>query len=117
MNILRERPTLSDIETNDIERALEDERSTLSCYENAISDMSDALRTLRSNYARLCDSIHRKVSLLSPIWRLPHEVLARIFVFAIIDTPSRDSRHRLLHPVLRVCHLWRELALATSALW
>ncbi|KAL1721149.1 hypothetical protein EV715DRAFT_195849 [Schizophyllum commune] len=115
MTILRERPTLSDTEAGDIRRALQDENSILRGYEDAISDMSNALRTLRSHYARLRDSIHRKVSLLSPIWRLPHEVLARIFVYAIID--GRDSRHRLLHPVLRVCHLWRELALATSALW
>ncbi|KAI0711043.1 hypothetical protein C8T65DRAFT_739612 [Cerioporus squamosus] len=65
-----------------------------------------------------------------PIYRLPPEVMIRIFSFVRISVDDADSAHlrpvrwtftvlddRELHPLLLVCRRWRDLALSAPLLW
>lgn len=51
-------------------------------------------------------------NMLSPVGRLPPEMLLRIFKYAANATPSL-----LHHTVTHVCHRWRCIALDASCLW
>ncbi|KAF7364016.1 F-box domain-containing protein [Mycena sanguinolenta] len=71
--------------------------------------------------AQLLQSIEAHKAILSPVRRLPPEILGEIFslvVRATFDsyTPPPVTQHA---PWLltRVCRYWSEVALATSALW
>ncbi|CAK5270549.1 unnamed protein product [Mycena citricolor] len=74
-----------------------------------------ALSVRRSELARL---VAAHTALLSPIRRLPPDVLREIFLWCLPTShhPTMSVRHA---PLLlgRVCGLWREVALATPRLW
>ncbi|KAI0045364.1 hypothetical protein FA95DRAFT_1476973, partial [Auriscalpium vulgare] len=68
--------------------------------------------------------IDGRLNALTPIARLPSEILARIFSFAARAEPipggystSPASKRMGWIKVTHVCHYWREVALAHPALW
>ncbi|KAJ7434827.1 hypothetical protein B0H11DRAFT_2116223, partial [Mycena galericulata] len=110
--------------------ALSDE---LSRYDDEISRPKTQLSTLTADRAAL-DAYHNDCSsLLSPIRRLPSELLVEIFdlcarsftpAFQFDDVPAvtlETELSRLAHaPLLavsRVCALWHDIAMGTQSLW
>ncbi|KAJ7471807.1 hypothetical protein FB451DRAFT_308211 [Mycena latifolia] len=87
-------------------------------HELSLRGASDQVALLAKEKGAAEESAFRLQSILSPWRRLPPELLAEIFLFSWCDDwdyPPLTEYAPLL--LLRVCHAWRALALATPALW
>ncbi|KAK1221098.1 hypothetical protein PQX77_016145 [Marasmius sp. AFHP31] len=96
---------------HDISQFLLEAEREMDEYDAEISKLKDAILRLEEKRAGLGRSMEKCHSLLSPVHRLPTEILTNVF-----------SELCLCHPrsVLRlssVCGRWRELALSTPSLW
>ncbi|KAI0042137.1 hypothetical protein FA95DRAFT_1564619 [Auriscalpium vulgare] len=100
----------------------------------AVTRARQGLEQDRQQLFALKAIIEGRLNALTPVARLPSEILARIFSMVALDEPivthSRDYQN--LEPggptssaakrmgwikVTHVCHYWREVALAHPALW
>lgn len=67
------------------------------------------------------ESINLHKRLISPLWRLPTEVLSQIFYHCLPQIPVNELQlpSKLTAPVLltRICRLWREVAVGMPNLW
>ncbi|CAE7231051.1 unnamed protein product [Rhizoctonia solani] len=99
----------------------------------AIAAQIDAV--LESLHTKISGQIYQAQStltrtrnhLLSPIYRLPDEVLAEVFSNVIFPPPdlfdsasmtrSLVNMYRLLHNLASVSHMWRSVALSQGGLW
>lgn len=72
--------------------------------------------SLQEEIARLTDLIQQYRSILSPLRRLPPEVLAEIFKIAVQDGWGLTDRQQLLDLCL-VCKMWCNVAYSTPDLW
>ncbi|KAJ6447809.1 hypothetical protein C8R47DRAFT_149030 [Mycena vitilis] len=89
--------------------------------EKQITRLKEQLAQLKSERTRLYGYRVQHKSMLSPIRRMPTEVLGEIFAWASVvsdssrlyDTQSTRTSWVLSH----ICHRWRAIALATPALW
>ncbi|KAF6748513.1 hypothetical protein DFP72DRAFT_916165 [Ephemerocybe angulata] len=85
--------------------------------ESRIRDLLDRISELR----KLEDELERHRSILSPVRKIPREVLGYIFAFLQpdeYDEKVRNARGRMeLVNLSLVCKLWREAAFATHELW
>ncbi|THU90870.1 hypothetical protein K435DRAFT_246391 [Dendrothele bispora CBS 962.96] len=83
-----------------------------------ITRLDTLLNALRSRREKLVSYIHKHRQLLSPIRRLPAEIIAELFTFCLPAThpPTRDLSEPPLLLTL-VCKQWREIALSTPCLW
>ena len=106
-------------QAQDIHRASDADLASISAFAEAISRTQALLEDLRAKQEALAQSLARKRALLSPIRRIPLELLSTIISLAVTCTfrRKRDSSLVLRHPVLRVCQRWRALARATPQLW
>ncbi|KAG2112477.1 hypothetical protein BD769DRAFT_1778756 [Suillus cothurnatus] len=72
--------------------------------------IEEKLKIVQSN------NYHRGFS--SPIWRLPTEILAQIFLYCIPEDENRTPAPYLAPMLLTtVCRRWREVAVDMSSLW
>ncbi|KIK69388.1 hypothetical protein GYMLUDRAFT_146264, partial [Collybiopsis luxurians FD-317 M1] len=93
----------------------------LSCYDDEISRLENRLFLLRYRRERAKQYTMALRSLLSPIHRLPNELLLQIFrdVCEDVET-SRISRFGLSTApfyLSAVCTRWRSLCISHSRLW
>ncbi|KAJ2915549.1 hypothetical protein MD484_g4884, partial [Candolleomyces efflorescens] len=59
-------------------------------------------------------------ALLSPIKRIPRDILSSIFLAAVEGRPDRPQRISARHPAVvisHVCQYWRNFAISTKLLW
>ncbi|KAJ7649900.1 hypothetical protein FB45DRAFT_5700 [Roridomyces roridus] len=76
-----------------------------------------AIQSLVGKAAELESYIRRHTGILSPLRRLPNEMLSAIFVHCTdLDTPFDPARNDVW-VIARVCSRWRAVALATPRLW
>jgi hypothetical protein len=97
------------------------------CINSDIASIQAVLQHLSLERSSLETSINSHVSLLSPIRRLPNELLSEIFLSREHDvllsantTPSRPFTNLYddsLWHILQVCAHWRSIALSTPKLW
>ncbi|KAL1701997.1 hypothetical protein EV121DRAFT_179905, partial [Schizophyllum commune] len=84
-----------------------------------VTRADDHLRSLLTVRKRLLRQIALQHSLVAPIWRLPSEILSRIFIH--VDALHGDDLQwdvrSVLRTLARVCHVWRVAACATPQLW
>lgn len=75
--------------------------------------------SLASQLAALEARLQKHRAILSPIRRLPVEILGQIFFFAVFsDAEYADEKERkALEAICRVCKAWNEAALITPQLW
>ncbi|KAJ8079642.1 hypothetical protein PM082_011229 [Marasmius tenuissimus] len=84
-----------------------------------VIQFEDCIERLRERQAVLRRNIARYSSLLSPIRKLPTEILRRIFGFACVTDPNDDEFRGSAVPfhLSGVCGRWRELVLNSPELW
>ncbi|KAL1746384.1 hypothetical protein HDZ31DRAFT_62283 [Schizophyllum fasciatum] len=84
-----------------------------------VTDTDEQIARLLAQKATIREQIAVHKALISPFRRLPAEVLALIFTLAVpIGWDSAYTARRMSRlNVLRVCHLWREIALGTPQIW
>ncbi|KAJ3535960.1 hypothetical protein NMY22_g6248 [Coprinellus aureogranulatus] len=97
---------------------LKSQVADLSALDKEIEELQQLLDLRRADQQRLQDGVQAHMSLVSPIRRLPAEILQQIFLLC-------RAAHRM--PVIRkeeapllltsVCRGWRDLALGTPELW
>ncbi|KAJ6557901.1 hypothetical protein B0H19DRAFT_1148936 [Mycena capillaripes] len=75
-----------------------------------LNELIDALITERQQVQHQLDSI------VYPVLTLPAEITSHIFVHSL-PKDKKPSRHTAPLVLTQICHLWREIALATPALW
>ncbi|KAL1685217.1 hypothetical protein GGG16DRAFT_119080 [Schizophyllum commune] len=85
-------------------------RSQVTPSEGEICKINSAITNERCTIAL-------KTSLVSPVRRLPTEVLAIIITDVLRDDSCDDISERMVSSVMHVCHRWREIALSLPVVW
>lgn len=90
----------------------------ISSLETVINKIFNLRRQLTEQKEKLISSITLHKRLVSPLWRLPTEVLSIIFVHCLPEDKYLNPELKLA-PILltRVCRQWREVAVGTPSLW
>ncbi|KAL1728724.1 hypothetical protein EV714DRAFT_274351 [Schizophyllum commune] len=114
---LRSQVTPSEGEICKINSAITNERCTFERYVDIIAQTQQSLDALRSACDEVDRSIALKTSLVSPVRRLPTEVLAIIITDVLRDDSCDDISERMVSSVMHVCHRWREIALSLPVVW
>ncbi|KAJ3522820.1 hypothetical protein NMY22_g11723 [Coprinellus aureogranulatus] len=112
----------SDQDMVDLEGIIECHQGEAKNLAEQILEAQKALSITIARHNALLQCIEGHSALLSPIRRLPEDVLETIFYTCNIDgiVPSSPTIDSSTHPVLtitRVCRLWRRLALESPRLW
>ncbi|KAE9389970.1 hypothetical protein BT96DRAFT_363518 [Gymnopus androsaceus JB14] len=107
-------------QTSDIVKFLKDIDSEMDRYTTKISALETEIAFLNSQRQRLQSHRTSISSLLSPIHRLPNELLARIFTLACeknVLNSDPGSRDEVALRIASVSFRWRVLAIACSEIW
>ncbi|EDR04257.1 uncharacterized protein LACBIDRAFT_304790 [Laccaria bicolor S238N-H82] len=109
-------PTESEIPQ--IKEFLTDPLKRLSSLDAEIERVQSILDELRHERCALSDEIEAHRALISPIRRIPFDVLGEIFVHCLPDGRNAVMSSREA-PILlgRICSAWRSIALSTPRLW
>ncbi|KAJ7819522.1 hypothetical protein B0H13DRAFT_2131563 [Mycena leptocephala] len=104
------------------EDILRDKRAELFALEDDISRLEFSLKTLRNKHAVLSSEMTQYSSILSPIRRLPPEIIGEIFLyFAPLMHPDSDLENatqvKLPWKLGHICRLWRTISLSLGQLW
>lgn len=90
----------------------------VSDYDARIAELQAALQAITRQREQLHETVTAHEALVSPLRRLPPEILQIIFVWCL-----SQNRNAVMHaseaPVLlgRICSEWRRISLATPELW
>ncbi|KAJ6482925.1 hypothetical protein C8R47DRAFT_1133199 [Mycena vitilis] len=109
-------------QTSRVKDILRDKETELSSLGNKISQLECTLHTLRNKHANVASEIARYNNILSPIRRLPTEIVGEIFLH-FAPFMHRDSnlgtyaQVKLPWTLGLVCRLWRKIALSLGRLW
>ncbi|KAJ7041232.1 hypothetical protein C8F04DRAFT_173183 [Mycena alexandri] len=105
-----------------VEEILRDKRAELAASGDAISQLQFTLNTLQAKHAELASEISQYDSILSPVRRIPPEIIGEIFLyFTPVMHPDSESRNHdrvnLPWKLGHICHLWRAVSLSLEQLW
>ncbi|KAJ7777600.1 hypothetical protein DFH07DRAFT_876837 [Mycena maculata] len=101
---------------------LQDKEARLLALGAEITELQVALQTLQSKYAGLAAEIIQYKSTLSPVRRIPPEIIAEIFLY-FLPSLVWDEKFPKLQPsklpwkLGHICRLWRTVALSLGQLW
>lgn len=107
-------------EMREIHSFVESAESSLVCIDSDIANVQTILQRLFLKRSLLRTTIDSHKSLLSPIRRLPNELLSEIFLSrhsSSTTSPFINLHDDILWTILQVCALWRSTALSTPRLW
>ncbi|KAJ3519546.1 hypothetical protein NMY22_g13150 [Coprinellus aureogranulatus] len=113
----------SDDEANILRNLIGDHRAQTAALAQKINDAKRALATLQAQQERHHTFVREHTALLSPIRRVPNEILSLIFLACIEDTWSDQRAPSCISPlnpsnvISHVSRQWRTLALSTPRLW
>ncbi|KIK58204.1 hypothetical protein GYMLUDRAFT_202677 [Collybiopsis luxurians FD-317 M1] len=107
---------LGNHQRSEISSILQDVDRDLEHYSSEIYTLQAKLSFLESQRERLRNHKAALSSLLSPIHRLPNELLARILMLAGQESGLNSTNVDALS-VAAVCYRWRQMALASSSVW
>ncbi|KAJ2914148.1 hypothetical protein MD484_g6268, partial [Candolleomyces efflorescens] len=86
------------------------------CFQLQADNITSQISQLHSRLAELEDQLRPYRSVLSPLRKMPAEILGEIFLFFLPDHLELDARDRLINIQL-VCKSWRDAARLTHRLW
>ncbi|THU88144.1 hypothetical protein K435DRAFT_730140 [Dendrothele bispora CBS 962.96] len=114
-------PSDSDVSQN--EHAIAEWSSNLAKYDAEIETLEGMLEELRSKKDEIQRYLDERRSLLSPVRKLPNEILGGIFAASCSDNGlliTAVPKGKISAPTLvlsHVCFLWREIIISTPSLW
>ncbi|KAJ6580786.1 hypothetical protein B0H19DRAFT_894069, partial [Mycena capillaripes] len=95
----------------------------LACLDNEISKLQEKLKQLEDERTLLSSYRTQNTAILSPLRRLPPEVLGEIFSWTMpsvndaLDLGRFDTGANSPWVLTRVCSRWRAISLSTPSLW
>lgn len=92
-------------------------QSDIRSLDDEILRMRAALDGLLVRRVALCADEEAYKSVISPLRRLPAEVLAEIFTDCLPSFPFKYAAHSAPLVLEGVCRAWKDIARATPALW
>ncbi|KAF7973014.1 hypothetical protein HWV62_16400 [Athelia sp. TMB] len=98
-----------------IQSAIADVEPALAQLDSALEHLKAAQERLLLKRSALQQYATAHAALLSPIHRVPPEILAAIFEYLLPEWDSANQRSRMLPS--HVCKRWRELSLSTPYFW
>nr|GAT50962.1 predicted protein [Mycena chlorophos] len=99
------------------QRAVDDKTLEISEIGSAMDHLNAALWTLYERRARLCTELEQLKSVLSPIRRVPPDLVGEIFLLLRPSLGPREEGTPIPWALALVCRSWRETALGISRLW
>ncbi|KAJ7658416.1 hypothetical protein B0H17DRAFT_955267, partial [Mycena rosella] len=107
-----------DEEIDELQHLLAEPSSRLKRLNDEIADLHKALAKLEEERDSLSDYVEAHKALLTPVRRLPLDILQEIFV-ACIPTHRNCVMSAREAPILlgRICSSWRTISLSTPRLW
>ncbi|ESK91789.1 hypothetical protein Moror_10618 [Moniliophthora roreri MCA 2997] len=94
-----------------------DAEADLKAYQNEIFKLKAAMVSLENKRNGLKKKIAKYRTLLSPIHRMPNEILEIVFAFACEENWMRKLCRAPALILSKTCGRWREIALSTPSLW
>ncbi|KAK1226495.1 hypothetical protein PQX77_010579 [Marasmius sp. AFHP31] len=118
-NVLNTNHSATSLEIGQIRELLIQPTQELKRLNSEIQHLKSTLSYLFSQRDRLQSFVNSHSALISPVRRLPPEVLSEIFVHCLQDKDRNPTRSLTEAPLLLtfVCRRWREIALSTTRLW
>ncbi|THU99847.1 hypothetical protein K435DRAFT_560503, partial [Dendrothele bispora CBS 962.96] len=101
----------------DIHKNISDARDILKAYDKEIRQLERTLAVIRSMAGDLKERIKETFFLLSPVRRLPNEILGEIFKFSMSSGSVFSCTKQPSPSFLTVCLRWRTIALSTPSVW
>ena len=84
---------------------------------SSISRLDVQINDLLNRRRALCNYRQMLVTLLSPVRRLPYELLGEIFRYCLPQNYNMEGAHKAVMLPSHVCKHWRDVALSIPALW
>ena len=108
----------TDSESLEIQSFIEQPTSRLEALSIQLQELEEQCTKIRNEQSELRLFIFKHRSLISPIRKLPIDILRKIF-FACLPTNHNNLIRRREAPILltQICSFWRKLGLATPQLW
>ena len=104
-----------------IQEDIQQMQSTVESVENEITRLRRTLTELEDYRGQLYDNIGRHQAVLSPIRKIPPEILAEIFLHAAGDGsvvwPRQKGGVEMPWLLGRICSYWRTITLSLPLLW
>ncbi|THU99838.1 hypothetical protein K435DRAFT_557522, partial [Dendrothele bispora CBS 962.96] len=100
-----------------IRKNISDAQDILKAYDKEIRRLEYTLAVVRSMAGHLKERIQETSFLLSPVRRLPDEILGEIFKFSMPSGSIFSCTKRPSPSFLTVCARWRTVALSTPSIW
>ncbi|KAF7305703.1 hypothetical protein HMN09_00723500 [Mycena chlorophos] len=109
----------TDNEALEIKDLISETKPQLTLLDTQIAALENSLAVLRAERQRVSGFIDAHQALLSPIRRLPDDLIREICVACCIPTERNCVLSSSEAPILlgRVCSSWRAISLATPQLW
>ncbi|KAF9263882.1 hypothetical protein L218DRAFT_841500, partial [Marasmius fiardii PR-910] len=100
-----------------ISQYLVDAEADLKAYQDEINGLKTRLIVLETRRDSLKEVIGNYRSLLSPIRRMPSEILTRIFSLCCGTNDITHEKPPVVMVLARVCGYWRKIVLTAPHLW
>ncbi|KIJ64358.1 hypothetical protein HYDPIDRAFT_112355 [Hydnomerulius pinastri MD-312] len=108
----------SPMDAQEINELLAERNQELSVVSKEIERARAEVQRLENKHAEVQGVVHELEALMSPVRRMPTDIMAKIFEHAVRDQdmPKPDPR---LAPLLlgQICHSWRSLLFSLPCLW
>ncbi|KAF6749264.1 hypothetical protein DFP72DRAFT_913761 [Ephemerocybe angulata] len=119
---VKDTPFLEHLDTNyaPTEEELPVLRNIIQENEEILTDLDAQIQALNDVRKARADFIQRHFALLSPLKRLPDDLLSTLFLALLNHPDNRHAKMSNTHPAVvlsHVCRRWRQLALDTALLW
>lgn len=107
-------------ELNFVHSTISASDARLSSLENQISTLRDQLQQLETEHNALLSYRAQNHAILTPIRRIPPEVLGEIFSWTLPSVQARDGRVQMTDSPWVLTHTsryWRKVCISTPSLW
>jgi len=121
-SLLSTNQPLSDDDIPEAKKLLAAEMDAVQCLEEQIKELEANLDALKAQHDQRVANVRTYQSLLSPVRRIPAEILSDIFIASLSEMDGPVPERKMVPnytsiALTQVCRLWRRTALSTPSLW